>query len=44
MKSVGSVAQVDEVDYDRCIDAYSRLNLSFWSSGTPLQATLVLYR
>ncbi|KAK9843296.1 hypothetical protein WJX74_009992 [Apatococcus lobatus] len=35
---------VDEVDYDRRIDAYGKLHMKFWSLSTPLQATLLLHR
>ncbi len=38
------VPQVDEMDYDRRIDAYAKLNSAFWSSASPLQAQLLLYR
>ena len=36
--------QVDELDYDRRIDAYGKLDATFWSAASPLQATLLLYR
>ena len=36
--------QVDQMDYDRRIDAYGKLDSGFWEATSPLQATLLLHR
>ncbi|KAK9840687.1 hypothetical protein WJX84_003409, partial [Apatococcus fuscideae] len=38
------VTSVDELDYDRRMEAYGKLDIAFWSAATPLETTLLLHR